>query len=306
DLGLDREHTLMVNTRLAGAPSRGVLSTDERTRRLDVIEQRLRQRPDVKATGRAAYRPNSDYVFFRELSAPRADGPSTEARIIFGAEGASRAMGIPMAAGQRLDEVPEGILINQAAADQLGEAGRVGASVQMSGQMMSDTTTVIAGITENFHYQSLRTEITPTLFFRSDFWRADNYLFVRAEPGQANAVLEATRAAWTEIMPAGTFDYMFMDGEFAQMHRADTQQRNLLLILAGIALFVACLGLIGLVAYLADRRRAEIGVRKALGASALSIVKLFSREVAVGALGATASQVYRATQIDVATAIRQE
>ena len=350
DLGLDREHTLMVNTRLAGAPSRGVLSTVERTRRLDVIEQRLRQRADVKATGRATYRPNSDYVFFQELSAPREDGPTIRARIIGVTEGASRAMGIPLVAGQRLDEAPEGILINQAAADQLGEAGRVGAPVQMGGRMMRDTTTVIAGITENFHYQSLRAEITPTFFDRSNFWRTDDYFFVRAEPGQANGVLEATRETWTEIMPAGTFDYTFMDGEFAQMHRADTQQRNLLLILAGITLLVACLGLVGLVAYLADRRRAEIGVRKALGASALSIVRLFSREVGIGlgvafivavpiayvaastwlgqfpyrvelgpvafvgaglvvaivALGATASQAYRATQIDVATAIRGE
>jgi len=171
DLGLDRKHTLMVNTRLAGTRgATGVLSTDERTRRLDVIEQRLRQRADVKATGRAAYRPNSDYVFSRELSAPREDGPSTDARIIFGAEGVSRAMGIPMAAGQRLDEAPEGIVINQAAADQLGAAGRVGAPIRMSNRMR-DTTTVIAGITENFHYQSLRSEITPTFFLATGMWR---------------------------------------------------------------------------------------------------------------------------------------
>ena len=351
DLGLDREHTLMVNTRLAGAPSRGVLSTVERTRRLDVIEQRLRQRADVKATGRADLSTELRLrVFPGTVGAPRGRANDHSTHHLCVTEGASRAMGIPLVAGQRLDEAPEGILINQAAADQLGEAGRVGAPVQMGGRMMRDTTTVIAGITENFHYQSLRTEITPTFFGRSDFWRTDDYFFVRAEPGQANAVLEATREAWTEIMPAGTFDYTFMDGEFAQMHRADTQQRNLLLILAGITLLVACLGLVGLVAYLADRRRAEIGVRKALGASALSIVRLFSREVGIGlgvafivavpiayvaastwldqfayrvelgpvafvgaglvvaivALGATASQVYRATQIDVATAIRGE
>ena len=350
DLGLDREHTLMVNTRLAGTRGpTGILSTDERTRRLDVIEQRLRQRADVQATGRAAYRPNSDYVFSRELSAPREDGPSTEARIIFGAEGVSRAMGIPMAAGQRLDEAPEGIMINQAAANELGEAGRVGAPIRMSNRMR-DTTTVIAGITENFHYQSLRSEITPAFFLVSGMWRKDDYLFVRAEPGQANAVLEATRKAWAEVMPAGTFDYTFMDGEFAQMHRADTQQRNLLLILAGITLLVACLGLIGLVAYLSDRRRAEIGVRKTLGASVTSIVGLLARDVVMGlavafvvavpvaygaastwleqfayrvelgpaafgaaglvvavfALGATASQAYRAAQIDPAVAVREE
>lgn len=350
DLGLDREHTLMVNTRLAGTRGpTGILSTDERARRLDVIEQRLRQRADVKATGRAAYRPNSDYVFARELAAPREDGPSTDARIIFGAEGVSRAMGIPMAAGQRLDEAPEGIVINQAAADQLGAAGRVGAPIRMTSRMR-DTTTVIAGITENFHYQSLRSEITPAFFLATGMWRGDDYLFVRAEPGQARAVLDATRETWAEVMPAGTFDYTFMDGEFAQMHRTDTQQRNLLLILAGITLFVACLGLIGLVAYLTDRRRAEIGVRKTLGASVASIVGLFSRDVVIGlavafvvavpvaygaasmwleqfayrielgpaaflaaglvvavfALGATASQAYRAAQIDPALAVRDE
>ena len=346
DLGLDREHTLMVNTRLAGARGpTGVLSTDERTQRLDVVEQRLRQRADVKATGRAAYRPNSDYVFSRELASVQADGPSTEARIIFGTEGVSRAMGTSMAAGQRRDDAPEGIVINQAAANELGEAGRVGTPIQLG-----DTTTVIAGITENFHYQSLRSEIIPTFFLVSEMWRRDDYLFVRAEPGQATAVLEATRAVWAEVMPAGTFDYTFMDGEFAQMHRTDTQQRNLLLILAGITLLVACLGLIGLVAYLADRRRAEIGVRKALGASTATIVRLLSREVVIGlgiafvlavplayvaastwleqfayrvalrptafvaagfvvalfALGATASQTYRAAQIDPARAMRDE
>jgi len=349
DLGLDREHTLMVNTRLAGARGpTGILSTDERARRLDVIEQRLRQRADVKATGRGAYRPNSDYVFFSELSIPSVDDEPVDARVMYGTEGVTRAMDIPLLAEQRLDDGPRGILINRAAADQLGEAAQVGAPIRFGG--MRDTTTVVAGITENFHYQSLRSEITPAFFLSTGTWRQDDYLFVRAEPGQANAVLKATREAWSAVMPAGTFDYTFMDGEFAQMHRANTQQRNLLLILAGITLFVACLGLIGLVAYLADRRRAEIGVRKALGASALSIVRLFSREVGIGlgvafivavpvayvaastwldqfayrvepgpvsfagagvavavvALGATASQVYRATQIDVATAISDE
>jgi putative ABC transport system permease protein len=134
------------------------------------------------------------------------------------------------------------------------------------------------------------------------------------------------------------------------MHRADRQQRNLLLALAGITLFVACLGLVGLVAYLADRRRAEIGVRKTLGASTTAIVRLFTKDVLIGlgvafalavpaaylaasawlesfayridlgptafaaaglvvgafALGAAASQAWRAAQVDPAVAVRDE
>ena len=348
DLGLDREHTLMVNTRLAGTAGEGILSTEERSQRLDVVEQHLRARADVRATGRMAYRPNSDYVFFQNLSLPDATDEPVEARLMLGTEGVTRAMGIPLLNGQRLDDAPEGILINQAAADQLGDGATVGAPIRVGG--MRDTTTVIAGILKNFHYQSLRSQITPAFFQPAGFWREDEYLFVRAQPGRATVVLDATREVWSEVMPAGTFDYTFMDGEFAEMHRADRQQRNLLLILAGVALFVACLGLVGLVAYLADRRRAEIGVRKTLGASAMSIVQLFTKDVLTGlavafalavpvayvaasawleqfayriamgplefmgagllvalvALGAAASQAWRAAQIDPALAVREE
>ena len=280
DLGLDREHTLMVNTWFAGTGGPyGLLPTPERERRLHQIEARLRQRTDVRATGRMAYRPNSDYVFNRSLQSPDPDGPSVEARLMFGTEGVSRAMGVPMVAGQRLDEAPEGILINRAAAEALGDAGQVGAPIRLRIGMGGDTTSVIAGIMENFHYQSLRSTITPAFLFAADSWRSDDYLFVRARPGEVDAVLGAVREAWTETMPPGTFDYTFLDDEFAQMHRADRQQRTLLLVLAGVTLFVACLGLVGLVAYRTDRRRAEIGVRKTLGASTASIIGLFTKDV---------------------------
>jgi putative ABC transport system permease protein len=345
DLGLDREHTLMVNTRFA----KEQLSDAERARRLDVIEQQLRRRPDVRASGRMAYRPDSDYVFFQELSPPDSDSIGVEARMIWGTEGVSRALGLSLVAGQRLDEAPEGILLNRAAAEALGEAGQVGRQLQLR-LMMKDTTTVVAGITENFNYQSLRSEITPVYMSATSLARTDDYLFVRADSGATDAVLDATREVWTEVMPGGTFDYTFMDDEFAAMHRADRQQRNLLLILAGVALLVACLGLVGLVAYVADRRRGEIGVRKTMGATVPSIIGLFTKDVlrwlgaafvvavpvsylaaswwlgqfayrveigpaaflgagllvGVFAVAAAASQAYRAARIDPAVAMRDE
>jgi hypothetical protein len=67
---------------------------------------------------------------------------------------------------------------------------------------------VIAGIMENFHYQSLRSRITPAFLFIADSWRNDDYRFVRARAGQTDAVLGAVRDVWTEVMPPGTFDYI--------------------------------------------------------------------------------------------------
>ena len=283
DLGLDREQTLMVNTRVAGGRGYGIMPTDERRRRLDQIEQRLRQRPEVRATGRMAYRPNSDFVFFQTLKAPNEDGAETTARLMFGTEGVSRAMGLSLVDGKRLDEAAEGILINQAAAQQLGEAGRPGARVTIERQgQMEETTTVVAGVVDDFNYQSLRTRITPAFLFVSESSRRDDYLFVRAASGERENVESIVREVWNDVMPPGTYSASYLDEEFAAMHAADHQQRILLLLLAGLALVVACLGLVGLVAYVADRRRAEIGVRKTLGATQLSIVGLLTRDVAIG------------------------
>jgi putative ABC transport system permease protein len=349
NLGLDRAHTLIVSTRLVDAPR------EARGQQLGVVEERLRRQQGVRATGRMAMRPNIDgKLFTDDLVVPgqAGDGQAGDTVAVeplIGSEGMTRALGIPLQAGQRLDEAPEGILINRAAAERLGEAAQVGAPLRLVNRYRRlDTTTVVAGILDDFHYRSLRSPIVPTYFRVDDAWQINSNLFVRAEPGQARSVLSATREAWNDVMPAGTFEYTFMNDEFAQMHRADTQQRNLLLVLAGLALLVACLGLIGLVAYLADRRRAEIGVRKTLGASVASIVGLLSREVVAGlavaflvavplayvaasawleqfayridmgpvafgaagvivgafALGAAASQAYRAAQVDPAVAVR--
>lgn len=343
DLGVDREHTLILSTNLLDAPM------EERHQQVNEVERRLRQQQGIRATGRMSMRPNLDGMMFTDkLVVPGSD--TVNVRPLVGSEGMTRAVGIPLAAGQRLDEVPEGILINRAAAKKLGDA-EVGSPIYVKNNYRRlDTLSVIAGVLEDFHFASLRSEIVPTYFRVDDDWRIDNNLIVRSKPGQAVDVLSRARAMWEEVMPAGTFDYTFMDEEFAQIHRADTQQRNLLLLLAGITLLVACLGLIGLVAYISDRRQAEIGIRKTLGASVLSIIILLSKEILVGlgiafvvavplaysigaswlesfayrielgpavfiasgmlvalvALAATASQAYRAAQIDPAVAVREE
>lgn len=348
DLGVDREHTLILDSGLLNDPS------DVRRQKIKEVERQLSQDRAVRATGRMIMRPNTDGRFFPDrlhIPGDRAAIDTVDVRPLVGSAGMSRAIGIPLARGQRLDEVPGGVLLNQAAADKLGEAAQVGAPIRVQNRYRRlDTTSVIVGILENFHFRSLRSEIVPMYVRVDDGERIDNTLIVRSQPGRAVDVLDRAREAWNRVMPAGTFDYTFMDDEFAEMHRTDTQQRNLLLILAGITLLVACLGLIGLVAYVSDRRRAEIGIRKTLGASVTSVVMLLSREVIVGlacafvvaaplaygvasmwleqfayrihvgptafgiagvlvavvALGATASQAYRAARIDPAVAVREE
>jgi len=109
---------------------------------------------------------------------PSMRGPSRRWRTSF------LNIGVPLLKGQRLDEAPEGIVINRAAAERLGKAAQVGTPLRLENRYRRlDTTTVVAGIVEDFHYQSFRSEIVPVYFRFEDTWHTDGNLFVCAEPG---------------------------------------------------------------------------------------------------------------------------
>ena len=102
------------------------------------------------------------------------------------------------------------------------------------------------------------------------------------------APLDDLRAAWESVAPDVPFNYVFLDDAVAQQYETETRTANILTGFAGLAIFLACLGLFGMAAYSARRRTKEIGIRKVLGASVAQIVVLVSREfaalVAVAAL----------------------
>jgi putative ABC transport system permease protein len=86
------------------------------------------------------------------------------------------------------------------------------------------------------------------------------------------------KETWESLNPQRPFDYFFLDTSFDNQYKAEEQVGNLSLYFSLLAVFIGCLGLFGLVAYMADRRTKEIGIRKVLGATAPGIIQLLSRE----------------------------
>jgi len=104
---------------------------------------------------------------------------------------------------------------------------------------------------------------------------------VRYNSSSLSFTLSKIENVMKETYPGYDFNYSFMDEQFARFYEGEQKMSDLLRVFSGIAIFIGCLGLFGLVAYMANKRSKEIGIRKVLGASVPSVVYIFSREFGV-------------------------
>lgn len=138
----------------------------------------------------------------------------------------------------------------------------------------------IIGVVKNFHFQSLHQTINPLLLRIATF---DNYgiALVRTLPGQTKKALESLEKLCKSLNPKFPFTYQFYDEEYAKLYKSDQITGRLSVLFAILAIFISCLGLLGLSMFSAEQRTREIGIRKVLGAGATSLFTLLSGEFLV-------------------------
>jgi putative ABC transport system permease protein len=132
----------------------------------------------------------------------------------------------------------------------------------------------IIGILKDFHYKSLQKQIQP-LTMRMEDW-AHGLISIKVAATNLPGTIKAIEANWNRIIPNRPFDYNFLDEFFDKQYRAEEKFGNLFSNFAVFAIFISCLGLLGLALYSTIQRTKEIGVRKVLGASISGIVSLLS------------------------------
>jgi putative ABC transport system permease protein len=133
----------------------------------------------------------------------------------------------------------------------------------------------VIGVVQDFHFRPLHEPITPLRLEPSPRART---LVARLAPGDVEGTLDQLRSTWQQFAGPVPFEYHFLDQQIERLYRQEQRTAQIFSGFAGLAILLACLGLFGLAAYLAERRTQEIGIRKALGASARSIVLLLSKE----------------------------
>jgi putative ABC transport system permease protein len=147
----------------------------------------------------------------------------------------------------------------------------IGKEIRMDGKIGP-----IVGVVKDYHNNSLRDPINAMVF--STMKWAYGTANVEIAAGQENAVLSGMQNVWNKDFPDAVFEYRFVDQMIADFYKQENQLSQLYWIFAAIAIFISCLGLYGLISFMALQRKKEIGVRKVLGAPVKHIVYLLSRE----------------------------
>jgi putative ABC transport system permease protein len=132
---------------------------------------------------------------------------------------------------------------------------------------------IIIGVVKDFNFKPIQQPIEPLILRENKY---GGYIFVRTTPGNTEATLKSLENICQQLNPAYPFQYSFLDEDLANLYKGEERIGSLFNVFAILAIFISCLGLYGLSAFIAEQRTKEIGVRKALGASVFNIVYLLS------------------------------
>lgn len=134
----------------------------------------------------------------------------------------------------------------------------------------------IVGILRDFHYESLRQKIRPLAVFINK--GGTQFLAVRIKPHKVSQSVHFIQGQYKKFVPDKPFEYFFLDDDFNNLYQSEQKTGQIFSAFSILAIFIACLGLLGLTAFTVERRIKEIGIRKVLGASVSKIIFLIAKE----------------------------
>ncbi len=138
----------------------------------------------------------------------------------------------------------------------------------------------VIGVVKDFHYESLHQKIRPMALFQigGHYKWSENYISARTKTEELSETIKFVENKWQQFAPGAPFEYSFLNDDFNSLYNNEIQTKRLFLIFSSLAIFIACLGLLGLASYISELRTKEIGIRKVLGASIGRIVFSMSAE----------------------------
>jgi len=165
------------------------------------------------------------------------------------------------------------LLVNEAAVTALGIKNPLNERLVL--MSLQEQPIDIAGVMTDFHLESLHNIIGPMVTLLNPQIQGV-YLSVRIQPGKEKVVLAQMEKLWAEFFPVQPLEYSFFQDGFQELYGQEFQTRKVIVAFTGLALFIACLGLLGITTYNTTRRTREISMRKVLGASDIRILILLN------------------------------
>jgi len=168
-------------------------------------------------------------------------------------------------------------VVNETVVHKLGlpnAQAAIGMMINVSGKMLP-----IVGVLKDYHVNSLREPMVPMVM--TSMKRGYSLVNIKISLGRAPTIIPAMQTAWDKYFPEFIFGYNFLDQSIANAYQQENQLSLLYKIFSGIAVFISCLGLYGLISFMAVQRKKEIGIRKVLGAPVIDILVMLSKEFTV-------------------------
>jgi len=175
------------------------------------------------------------------------------------------------------------VILNEEAVRVLGLTNPVGQRIispdNLAQRDGAEVAYTVVGVVKDFHFFSLHQKIAP-LFILHDRWfgRVNNQFVVRTTADKREAVVAGIQALWKRYLLEQPFHYTFLADDWGDLYKTEQVSQRVFGLFSLLAIFIACLGLLGLAIYVIQQRTKEIGVRKVLGASIGSIVLLLSKD----------------------------
>ncbi len=273
DLGFDRSQVLVVPLRQSLEP------------KLESLRGELLRSPGVRGVTATSNRMTSDRlamtIFDWEGKTPDQQFPMPFMAVDYGF---LETFDIKLAAGRMFSkEFPAdatNYVINETAARKMGLASPLGKTMSFG-----DAKGTIIGVVKDFHFRPLYTAIEPLVLTMNPRSMLSQ-IAVKVGPGDIRRTVDVVRKTVLSFAPDYPYSAFFLDEDFDRTYAAETRLGRLFLTFAILAIFISCLGLFGLAAFMAERRTREIGIRRVLGASTSSITRMLSREFAVWVVAA--------------------
>ncbi len=167
-----------------------------------------------------------------------------------------------------------GFILNETAARYFGWEGHaVGKRLAHVGGQNNNTNGTVIGVVKDFHFRPLHEPIKPLIIRHGG-----NIMAIKIKGGDIAATLDLIERTWKEFVPDWPLSHHFLDQNIDELYRQEQKFSEIIQYFAVLAVFIACLGLLGLAAFTTERRRKELGVRKVIGATTTGLVLLVSKE----------------------------
>lgn len=273
DLGFDKEHVLLVKGHWFS------------NFRYEGVKERFLQHPNVLGVTISAEAPSIGGGLGWVMPV-RVGYKAVEVELTVGVaevrDGFLETYGIELLAGRDFSpdiasDATAATIVNRTALESLGFIGpddAIGKPLEREGK-----TTTIIGVVDDFHFGSLHEHILPVfLEYLPDPGVFHTFLAVRLGTDDVPQTLAFLEQGFRELMDNRPFTYSFLDEAFERLYRNEIRQGNTFSVFSGIAVFLSCWGLLGLIAFAVERRRKEIGIRKVCGATVSSVLTLLSSD----------------------------